>query len=689
MSLPVEKKRNIALVGHGGSGKTTLSEAILFSQAAITRFGKVDEGNTVSDYTAEEIRKKHSIYSGILPMAYKGYQLNVLDTPGYLDFVGEMVSALTVCDGAVIVVNAQAGVESQTIRAWDYSVERGLARVIFVNHLDKEGTEYEATVEALRDQFGKAVAPFIVPIGEGPGIKGVVNVLTKESYIRADGKLTKGTAPESMAKEMEKLRFDLVESIVEQDEKLFERYLGDEAISDAELAAVLAKGTRSGNLVPVIAGVAATMQGVDPLLDAIIELMPAPDGRGKLKLIGKDGKPAELPVSPDAPLAAHVFKIVGESKLGELTYFKVGSGKVRPGDTVYNVKTGEAEKISALVMMLGKNRLDVTEAAAGDIVATVKLKFTHIGDTLCMKDQQFTFPPIVYPKAVSYEAIEVEDKALLEKVSSGLNHIHEEDPTLRPEMNDLTHQLVVYGMGELHLGVAREKLSERFGVKIDWTKPRVPYKETIGGTSSAQGKYKKQTGGRGQYGDIWLKLEPLKDKEFEFVDAIVGGVVPNKFIPAVEKGVVEVMAGGVLAGYPVSYVKVTAYDGSHHSVDSSEMAFKIAASMGFKKAFMDAKPILQEPIYKLKISVPDEYLGDVMGDLNSRRGRVLGVSGSGKLKVVEANVPLVEVYKYINTLRSMTQGVGHYEMEFDHYAEVPPQIAQGVIESAKIDREEE
>lgn len=687
--VPTDKKRNITLVGHGGSGKTTLSEAILFSQGVTTRLGRVDEGNTISDHTAEEIRKKHSIYSSVLPFSYKGHQINMMDAPGYLDFVGEMVSSLTVSDGAIIVVNAQAGIESQTIRAYDYAAERGLARIFFVNHLDKEGTEYEAVVEALREQFGKAVAPLIIPIGEGPALKGVANVLTQEAYYRADGKLTKEKAPASMAGELEKLRFELVESIVEQDEKLFEKYLGDEAITDEELAAVLAKGTRTGTLVPVIAGVATALQGVDPLMDAVIGLLPSPDERGKLQLTGKDDKPLELPVSPDAPLAAHVFKIVGESKLGELVYFKVASGKVRPGDTVYNASRGEVEKIASLVTMLGKTRADLTEATAGDIVATVKLKFTHIGDTLCLKEQQVKFPPVVYPKAVSYEAIEVEDKALLEKVSAGLNRIHEEDPTLRPEMNDLTHQLVVYGMGELHLGVVREKLNERFGVKIDWAKPRVPYKETIGGSSQAQGKYKKQTGGRGQYGDIWLKLEPLKDKEFEFVDAIVGGVVPNKFIPAVEKGVVEVMAGGVLAGYPVSYVKVTAYDGSHHSVDSSEMAFKIAASMGFKKAFMDAKPILQEPIYKLKISVPDEYLGDVMGDLNSRRGRVMGVSGSGKMKVVEATVPLVEVYKYINTLRSMTQGVGHYEMEFDHYAEVPPQTAQGVIESAKIDREEE
>jgi elongation factor G len=486
-----------------------------------------------------------------------------------------------------------------------------------------------------------------------------------------------------------KLRFELVENIVEQDEKLFEKYLAEEEISAEELAAVLAKGVQAGEIVPVLAGAASALHGVDSLLDVIVGLMPAPDAREKLKLLDKSDKEKAFPVSEDAPLAARVFKIVGESKLGEMTYFRVGAGKIRPGDTVYNSVTGDSEKISALVAMLGKTRQDLTEATAGDIVATVKLKNTHIGDTLCSKEQQVQYPPIEYPKAVSYEAIEVEDKALLEKASSGLSQLHEEDPTLRVETNELTRQLVVYGMGELHLGVAREKLNERFGVQVDWVKPRIPYKETVKTDAQAQGKYKKQTGGRGQYGDVYLKLEPLPEEDFEFVNAIVGGVVPGKFVPAVEKGLHEVMAGGVLAGYPVSNVKVTLYDGSHHSVDSSEMAFKIAASMGFKKAFEDAKPVLLEPIYKLKIMVPDEFMGDVMGDLNSRRGRVQGVGGSEHMKIIEAMVPLAEVYKYINTLRSMTQGTGHYEMEFDHYAEVPVSIAQSIIAEAKAPKDKE
>jgi elongation factor G len=687
--VAVGKKRNISLVGHGGSGKTSLTEALVFSQGVVTRLGKIEEGNTLSDNTPEEIRKKHSIYSSVVPFIYRDHQITLMDTPGYLDFIGEMVAALSVSDGAVIVVNAQAGIESQTIRGWDQAGDLKLARMFAINHMDKENAKFGEVVDSLKEEFGGAAAVLAIPIGSAASFKGVVNVLTKKAYTREGDKTKVGDVPADMKDAVDAARFELVEKIVEQDEALFERYLADEKLTDAELTAALAKAVRAGQVAPVVPTGATLVAGVDALLDAVVDLMPAPDSRGKLKLQDAQGKDLELPVSPDAPLAARVFKVVGESKLGEMTYFRVAAGKMRPGDTVYNSTQDETEKIPAIVSMVGKTRNDLTEATAGDIVATVKLKSTHIGDTLCTKDQPVLLPPIKYPKAVSYEAIEVEDKAVLEKVSAALNQLHDEDPTLRPENNELTRQLVVYGMGELHLAVAREKISERFGVKIEWTKPRIPFKETIKSAAQAQGKYKKQTGGRGQYGDVWLKLEPLPDADFEFVNGIVGGVVPGKFIPAVEKGLVEVMAEGVLAGYPVSNIKATLYDGSFHSVDSSEMAFKIAASMGFKKAFEDAKPILMEPIYQLRIMVPDEYLGDVMGDLNSRRGRVLGVGGSGRMKVIDAQVPLAEVYKYINTLRSMTQGVGHYEMEFDHYAEVPVSTAEAVIAEAEAAKKQE
>ncbi len=648
--------------------------------------GRVEDGNTISDYTPEESRRHHSIYATPLPVTYREHHLILIDTPGYLDFVGEVVGALSVVESVVIFVNASAGLESQTFRSWDEMKEKKLAGAVFINQLDKPDTDYKKIVEEIQQSLGKSCIPLFIPYFEGGSLKGVVNLLKEKLYTREDKALKETDIPQELKDEVESYRFTLVESIVEQDEALFEKYLSEEKLTDEELMAGLRKGVESGEIFPILCGSAVSLVGIESLADVIVDLFPAPDFRGKIT--GEDpntGKQVERPLSADAPFCARVFKAISEAHLGELTFMRIYSGKLRPGDSVYNSVTSETEKITAIISMRGKERRDLTEASAGDIIATVKLKDTHIGDTLCSKEQPIRLEKIVYPSAVSFEAIEVEDKSVLEKVSTALNKVHEEDPTLVVEMNEETRQLVVYGMGELHLQVVREKIAERYGAKIDWVKPKIPYKETITAVAQAQGKYKKQTGGRGQYGDVWLKLEPYKDSHFNFIDKIVGGVVPSRFIPAVEKGVVETMAQGVLAGYPVTNVQVTLYDGSHHSVDSSELAFKIAASMGFKKAFMDARPILLEPIYKLKIYTPEQFVGDVMGDLNSRRGKVLRSSSTGSktMQVIEALVPLAEVYKYINVLRSITQGQGHYEMEFDHYEEVPPQIAENIIAEAK------
>jgi len=679
-ATPVVGKRNAALVGHGGAGKTTLAEAIFFSQGLITRMGKIQEGNTLSDYTQEEIKREHSIYSTVLPLTYRDHQITILDTPGYLDFVGQMVSALSVVDGAVICVNGATGVESQTVRAWEIANEHELSRIVFINQLDRSDADFRELSGEVREVFGKRCVPLVVPAGSGDKVEGVINILTRVCRIRKGKETVEVEVPSDLKDLVEELRFQLVESIVELDEKLFERYLADEVISDDELAEVLRRSTIAGEIVPVIGGAAQHLVGVTTLLNLIVDYLPAPDAKRRIGgyVPGTDKK-AERPLTQDAPFAARVFKMATEPHLGEMSYFRIYSGKVRPGDTVLNANTDTTMKLSAIVAMRGKERRDLTEATAGDIVATVKLKDTHIGDTLCAREQPIVFPALTYPKAVSFEAIEVEDKAVLEKISSSLQRLHEEDPTLVTEMNEETRQLVVYGMGELHLAAAKEKVQERNAVKFEWTRPRIPYKETIRGKAEAQGRYKKQTGGRGQYGDVWLRLEPYKDGELNFVNKIVGGVVPSRFVPAVEKGVRETMRDGVLAGYPVTNVQVTLYDGSHHSVDSSELAFKIAASLGFKKAFAAARPVLLEPIYHLKIFVPDEFVGDVMGDLNSRRGRVQGITDSGRMKVVEADVPLAEVYKYINTLRSLTQGMGHYEMEFDRYEEMPAQLAAQII----------
>ncbi len=692
MTTDVSKIFNVAMLGHGGSGKTTFAEALIHLLGLTTRMGSVEDGNTVSDYTPEEIRRRHSIYTTVLPLSYLNHHLNLLDVPGYLDFIGEAVSALSVVEGVVIFVNASAGVESQTFRSFEQAQSKKLATFIYVNQIDREDTDFKKLVSEVRENLGKKCVPFAMPYRVDGQLLGVIELVRGTYFTRKDGKLAKLGIPDEVKASFEEMRFNLIEAIVEQDERLVDKYVAEEAITGEELMRALKNGVLTREIVPILCGSSAKLIGVEALVEAVIDLMPNAGSHGVVT--GTDPntkKSAERRLVVDAPFCARVFKIINEPHIGELSFMRVYSGKLRPGDTVYNSVTGETEKISALVSMRGKERKDLTEARAGEIVATVKLKNTHISDTLCVKEQPIVLPSISYPRPVSFEAIEVEDKNVLEKVSSALNKVHEEDPSLIVEMNEQTRQLVVYGMGELHLQVVKEKIADRYGAKIDWTKPRIPYKETITATAQAQGKYKKQTGGRGQYGDVWLKLEPFSDGHFNFIDKIVGGVVPNRFIPAVEKGIQETLNDGVLAGYPVTGVQVTLYDGSHHSVDSSELAFKIAASMGFKKAFMEAKPILLEPVYRLKIYIPEQFVGDVMGDLNGRRGRVQRSSTSDipKINIIDALVPLAEVYKYINTLRSITQGLGHYEMDFDHYEEVPSQIAQTIIvESGKRKIEE-
>ncbi len=690
MAIEVFKKFNVALIGHGGSGKTTFSEAVLYALGLTTRMGRVEDGNTVSDYTPEEIKRHHSIATTVLPISYQGCHVNILDVPGYLDFVGEMVSSLSVVEGTFIFVNASAGIESQTYRAWTYSRERALPSGFIISQMDKENTDFVKLVNSIKDSFGNKCVPIFAPYYSGGKLTGLIDLISKQGISRESGKSTSFEVPTNILESVEQLRFNLIEAIVEQDDTLFEKYLAEEEIPEEGLRKALRKGVCSCEIFPIFCISALNFIGIEPTIDAIVNYFPSADERGNITGVDPNTKkPAERPLIPEAPFCGRVFKIVNEPHVGELSYIRIYSGKLRPGETLYNSTTQETEKISAIAHMRGKERKDLTEASAGDIIATVKLKNTHVGDTLCAKELPILLDRIIYPRPVSFEAIEVEDKSVLEKVSTALNKVHEEDPTLLVEMNEETRQLVVYGMGELHLQVVRDKIAERYGAKIEWTKPRIPYKETITGTAQAQGKYKKQTGGRGQYGDVWLRLEPYSEGNFNFIDKVVGGVVPSRFIPAVEKGVLETMANGVLAGYPVTGVQVTLYDGSHHSVDSSELAFKIAASMGFKKAFNEAKPILLEPIYQLKIYIPEQFVGDVMGDLNSRRGRVQKSSplGTANMQVIEALVPLAEVYKYINTLRSITQGLGSYEMEFSHYEEVPPQIAKSIIAGAKREYE--
>jgi elongation factor G len=690
MALPIEKKRNVALIGHGGSGKTTLAEAVLFRAGITTRMGSVEDGNTVSDNDPEEIRRKYSIRSSVLPFDYDNHHFTLIDCPGYLDFIGEAISALHAVDGAVICVNAVAGVEPQTRLAWKYCERLKLPRLLFVSQLDRENASFEKAIDACRQAFGKSVAPLVITMGEQTGLKGVINVLSRKAYIREGDKTVVSDPPAEYSAAVEAARATLIESIVELDDDLMVRYMEDDTIGEDELQAALLAGTLRGDFCPALGGSSKLLIGMGTLLSLLQDCLPHPGFRklveGKKPAGGEDSRP----LTADAPFLARVFKISSEGQLGEIFWMRVLSGQARTGDAMLNPNTGEMEKFSALLLMRGKTREDLTVAQAGDICATVKLKKTHIGDTLTAKEHQFVLPLVEYPSAVAFECLEVDDKNDFEKAMQALNFQSNVDPTLRIVQNEETKEQVVYGMGQLHLDIAASAVKAKTGVGVKWKKPRIPYRETITQPAQAQGKYKKQTGGRGKFGDCHLKLEPRdRGAGYEFVDAVVGGVIPNRFIPAIEKGVVETMEHGPLSGSRVIDTKVTVFFGSAHSVDSDELSFKVAGSMAFKQAFEHGSPILLEPVYDVCVLTPDKYTGDIMGDMNSRRGRVAGMDQNGDLRQLNAQVPLAEMYQYINTLRSMTQGQGSFEMKFSHYEQVPSNVQSEIVKHYQATRKQE
>jgi elongation factor G len=690
MSTSMEQKRNVALIGHGGAGKTMLSEAMLYLGGAITRMGSIEDGNTVSDTDPEEIKRRYSIRSSVLPFDFNGYRINLIDCPGYLDFIGETISALHSVDSAIIVVDGQAGVEPQTRSAWKYCDEMKKPRLIFISGLDKENGSFSNALSSCRQVFGKKVAPLCITMGSQANLKGVINVLTRKAYIKDGDKIIEQDAPADMQSALDDARAELVESIVELDDELMMRYMDDEQISDEDLTNAMLAGTLRGDFCPAVGGAGKQMIGVRNLLDLIISSLPHPGFRQTISGNKPNGAEEVRPLREDAPFCARVFKLAVEGQLGELYWLRVFSGLARPGDTVINTITGEQEKLGNLLVMRGKTREDLTQAGAGDIVATVKMKNTGMGHTLAVKEQQIVLPPIKYPNAVAYECVDVEDKNDLEKVMSTLSHLTAMDPTLRVVQDEETMEQVVYGMGQLHIDITTAQVRKKTNVDIKWKKPRVPYRETITMKAEAQGKFKKQTGGRGKYGDAHIRLEPKERGEgFEFVDAIVGGVVPNRFIPAVEKGIIDSMHTGPLSGSRVIDLSATLFYGSYHNVDSDELSFKVAASMGFKAAFEKANPILLEPIYNVTIYTPDAFMGDVMGDINSRRGRVGGMDSEGDLRKISAQIPLGELYQYINTLRSVTQGQGSFEMAFSHYEQVPGNVQSDIIKAYQTTRQAE
>jgi len=681
--------RNVVIVGQGGVGKTSVADALLFAAGATTRLGRVDDGSSIFDTEPEAQRRRSSIAAAIHHATWGKHHLNVIDTPGYAAFLHEARNCLPAATGAVFVLGSSgAEVKVEAEKLWGWCEGEGLPRIAFVSRLDRERATLDAALEDLRRLGGRPVV-LQLPIGSEAGLSGVVDVLSGQAaiYQGDSGTMTSGEAPGDMAEAIVAAKEAVVEAIAESDDGLLERYLEGETLGEEELRTALRAGTLAGTLVPVLCGAGTSGIGMHGLLDAITALLPSPAERPPwLGTVAGSAESAERPADPAAPFSAFVFKTIVDQHAGKISVVRIVSGRL-PHD-VANTTREARERLGNPMRLEGRKQGSVSDVAPGDIVAFTKLKATHTGDTLADEKHPVTFPPVPEPaRAISF-ALKTQSKGDDDKVMQGLHRLMEEDTGLHVDRDDQTNEFVVSGVGQLHVELAIERLKRKFGVDVALAAPRVPYRETIRGAAKAQGRHKRQTGGHGQYGDTWLELSPLaRGGGFEFEDAIVGGVIPRGFIPAVEKGVRESMGRGILAGYPIVDVKVKLYDGSYHDVDSSEMAFKIAASIGFKKAFEDARPCLLEPVMQLAVTVPDDNLGDVIGDLNSRRGRVLGTEPRGVgMQTIRAHVPMSEVLRYAPDLRSMTSGRGDFELELDHYDEVPAHIAEKVIREAKAAR---
>lgn len=683
---PIENLRNVGLIAHGGAGKTSLTEALLYTARATDRLGNVMDGTTVSDYDPEEIKRQVSISASLAPVEWKDHKINFIDTPGYFDFVGEVRGALRVTDAAVIVVCAVSGVEVGTEKVWNYCNEYDIPRAFFINKLDRENANYARTLESLRQSFGLNVAPVMLPIGAEDNFDGVIDLLAMKAYGFSDNgrKIEEREIPAELNDQVEEYRTALIEAVAESDDELLIKYLEGEQLTDAEINDGVRNCIASGQLVPVFCGSAAKNIGMQLLLDTIVSSFPSPLSAGELTGINPKTDAEETRAADaDAPFSALVFKTMTDPYVGKLSLFRVCSGVFHSDSQVYNVNNDTNERIGQLFVVRGKNQEPVQQIGVGDIGAVAKLNVTSTGDTLADKDNPIKYAPISFPDPVMSLAAEGKTKGDEEKISSGLSRLVEEDPTVTVERNAETKELILSGMGDLHLDVVTSKLASKFGAEIELKTPKVPYRETIRGKTRVEGRHKKQSGGKGQYGHVWLEMEPSASGEgFVFEDKIFGGAVPRQYIPAVEKGLQETMGEGVLAGYPVVDVKVALVDGSYHTVDSSEMAFKIAASMAFKKGFIDCRPVLLEPIMDVEVTVPEQYMGDIIGDLNKKRGRVLGMEPAGNFQLVRAQVPLSEMFRYATDLRSMTQGRASFTMKFSGYEEMPANIAEAVIAEA-------
>lgn len=660
------KIKNAALIGHPGSGKTSLAEAMLFNSKITGRLGSVNDGTTVSDFDQEEIKRKISVRTSVLPFEYNGYKVNLIDTPGFPDFVGDAISGLYAADCAIFMACAVSGLGVGAQEFWRMAEADNLPRIIFINKLDKERADFYKTFDILKETFGKDVVPVHLPIGEESGFSGVVDILNKKAYKFENGTAVEIPIPEDMKEKTEKYRDMLIEEVVEIDETLLAKFMNNEEITDEQVQEAFQKSVDHKQIYPVLCGSSVKNIGITLLMDAMEHWLPGADER---VLKGIDG--TERKASKDDALSAYVFLTAVEPHVGELSYVRVFSGTLNHSSSILNSSKNVQERVGQIFYMRGKNREETMSAVAGDIVALPKMKNTATGDTLCDPVKKIIYERIKYPEPVLSISVKPKSKADQEKMGLALNALMHEDMTFMVSHNIETKETIISGMGDVHLDVMMERQKRRYGVEIEAGAPRIAYRETIKGKAKSQGKYKKQSGGRGQYGDCWLEIEPLsRGRGFEFVDKIVGGVIPKNYIPAIEKGIRETMSGGVIAGYPVMDVKVTLYDGSYHEVDSSDMAFKIAGSMGFKKAFSEARPVILEPIMNLDITVPDDCVGDIVSDLNKRRGKILGMDpAANKHQTIRASVPSSEISKYASDLRSISRGRGAFTARFSHYEE--------------------
>lgn len=693
-NFEVGKIRNVAVIAHGGAGKTSLVEAMLFDCGMTDRMGNVQDGTTVTDYEPEEIDRKITITSSLAFCNKDKHRINLMDTPGFINFIEDTRACLRVADGAVIIVSALSGVKAETEKVWKYACEFEIPRIVFINKMDKDTANFERALSELEKSFDTEGVPLQIPIGVGEGLSGVIDIVKMKAYRFNGGKTEESDIPRDMLPEAEKYRKKLVEKIAESDDKLLEKYLEGGELTNEEIINGIKEGSLTRKFIPVSCGSALKNIGIQSLIESMILCLPSPVEMAAISPVKgknpKDGSETVRKPADNEPLSAYVFKTIADPYAGKLSLFRVYSGTLKADSNIFNSTADTKERVGQIFYLLGKKQTPVQSLGAGEIGVVAKLKGTNTGDTFADDSKPIVFEKVKFADPIISYAIAPKSKGDEEKVSISLHRVLEEDPTLRFTRDEESKEMIISGMGQVHIEVALERLKRRFGVEVEMKTPKIPYRETIKSSTSVQGRYKKQSGGKGQYGDCHIKVEPMpRGSGFEFVDKIVGGAIPRQYIPAVEKGIVEAMHEGVVAGYPIVDLRVTLFDGSYHTVDSSEMAFKIAGSMAIKKAVTEARPVLLEPIMKVEITTADDTLGAVIGDLNSRRGKVQGVEpqAGGNQKIL-AQVPMSEMLTYANQLHSLTSGRGLYSMEFSHYEEVPAHLAQKIVAERLAQKEE-